>query len=132
MLPVRIFRPSIEGPVEQGHLAGLVEDACRSRVAKPDTIGLDLVKPNAIARNTVRLQCRLRRGNHILRVAEDFDRFVDAEYADNLGVDPRDRPEFAWPVGFMMRPADPGCPVRLPLRGHPEPFIVHAALFSLL
>ena len=42
------------------------------------------------------------------------------EDARDLGVDPRNRTEFAGPVRLVMRPGDPGRAVRLPLRRHTE------------
>ena len=120
VLPVGILRPAIERPVHQDHVAASRPDAGWGRVAKPDAIGLHLVEANAIARDVVRLECRARGVDHILGVAEDFDRLVVGEHPDDLGVDPRNRSELSGPVRLVMRPADPGCPVRLPLRRHPH------------
>ena len=40
------------------------------------------------------------------------------EMSYDLRVHPRDRLEFAWPVGLVVWPAEPGRRVRLPLGGH--------------
>ena len=54
-------------------------------------------------------------------VAQDLDRLVTGDDARDLGVDPRNRAELARPVGLVMRPADPGRAMRLPLGRHAQP-----------
>src|SRR5262245_48656367 len=64
-----------------------------------------------------RSACRF---THVLRVTKDLHRLVISQHACDFSVDPRDRPELARPVGLMVRPANPGGAVWLPLRGHPQ------------
>src|SRR5690348_15215529 len=49
---------------------------------------------------------------------QDFDTLVPREIADDFGIDPRDRIEFARPVGAVVGPSQPGGSVGLPLGGH--------------
>ena len=44
--------------------------------------------------------------------------FIPREVTDDLGKYPWDWLKFAWPVGAMMRPGQPGCGMRFPLGRH--------------
>ena len=51
-------------------------------------------------------------------VDQQLDPLAGGQLADDLAVDPGDRPEAARPVGRVVRPGEPGRLVRLPLGGH--------------
>jgi hypothetical protein len=46
--------------------------------------------------------------------------FHARQMTNDLAIQPRDRLEFSRPVGFLVRPGEPGGLVRLPLGRHPE------------
>src|SRR6202162_6189076 len=52
------------------------------------------------------------------------------EFSAHLAVAPRDRAEPSGPIGPVVRPADPGRLVRLPLRRQPPHFLAAASAFS--
>jgi hypothetical protein len=61
-----------------------------------------------------------RRVAYRLVMAEDLDALVLREHARDLGIDPWDRSELAWPIGLVVRPGDPGSAVPVPLGGGGE------------
>ena len=64
----------------------------------------------------VRGEMAPRRVAHGFIVAQDLDAFVSMEDAHDLRVHPGNRREFAWPIGFVVRPRNPRRLVCLPLR----------------
>jgi hypothetical protein len=60
------------------------------------------------------------RGKFRLRLAahEQADDLALRDLADHLAVNPANGVNFVRPVGFIVRPAEPGGGVRLPFGGH--------------
>jgi len=53
-------------------------------------------------------------------IDDDADPFAGRDLLHYFGIDPLNRRHLARPVGAIVRPADPGRVVRLPLGGHSE------------
>ena len=111
-----VLRPGVEAPVAPLEPA-VAQHARGRRVAQPNPVGQTVAQPVSGGVHAVRVEtvpCALSSG---LIVAKNFDALTAVQYADDLGVDPRNRVELAWPIGLMMRPGDPCGVVTLPLGG---------------
>src|SRR5206468_436801 len=117
LLPVAVLGPGVEAEAGDREL-GVLTHEDRPEVARPAAIGgeakeFDTLQVHAaLAQHFARLRFVRR------RLDEDPDRLARRELPDNLTVDPRDRAELAGPVTRVVRPADPGGRVWLPLGGH--------------
>ncbi len=101
-----------------------IDDAGRRAVAKPGAIGRHEVQADAIRTDRVALENRAGVFVDRFGVAEDFDRFEVGDHACDLTIDPRNRRQLAGPVGFEMRPRDPGRAVRFPFGRHPPAWVM--------
>ena len=117
---VVVLRPAVERPVEQHDAPGFVDTpvGAESR-SQTRSVGTTCRRTRSM-RTACACSAIAAAFSHVFGVAEDLDRLVRREHARDLGVHPRDGPELARPVGLVVRPADPGRPVRLPLGGHPH------------
>src|SRR5438045_4525912 len=79
------------------------------------------MKPNALIQSAGLVQNAARTLFLSGILYQDVHGFTAREIADDLGVDPGDWSEAAWPVRVVVRPREPGGFVRLPFRGHAEP-----------
>jgi hypothetical protein len=118
--PVGVLRPAVEPEAADGDSAAspVAPDEGRAGVARPSAIGRDAEELHA-----GEVDARAREHSPRLRLVgavldQDPRRLPRRDPADDLRIDPRDRAEAAGPVGRVVRPADPGRRVRLPLRGH--------------
>ena len=114
---VRILCPRIEPPIHQLDGAALTVHESRRRVAQPDAVRGHDMKPH-VARHAVRREMLLRRRTHGRIVTQNLDPLARREYARDVGVDPGNGSQLTRPVGFVVRPRNPGGLVRMPLGGH--------------
>jgi hypothetical protein len=112
---VVVLGPRVEAPVDQLRAAGGIVHHGGPRVAGPDAVGGDVVQAHALGRDAVHRELLDRVALHLIAVAEDLDLLGLREHARDLREDPRDGLELAGPVGLVVRPGEPGGPVRLPL-----------------
>ena len=120
--PVRVSRPRVEPEPGDAHFAlrAFPADEDRAEVARPPAIGRKTEEGHAgwIDPDAGEEPERLRLVR--LRRDDDPDDLAGGDHPRDLPVDPGDGRELSGPVGAVVRPADPGRLVRLPLRGHPE------------
>ena len=116
---VVVLGPAVERPVHQHHAARCVHHAGRGRVAQPDPVGRHHVQAHAVGVHAVGVQRVLRARAHRVVVAQHLHGLVRGDHAHDLRIDPRNGAQLAGPVGFVMRPAEPGGAVRRPLGRHP-------------
>ena len=120
-LVVVVLGPRVERPVDQHDVAFVVVHERRRGVAQPDAIVGHDVEPVAVEGRSRARELLARALAHFLVMAEDLHALVAMEHAHDLGVHPRNRLEFAGPVGLVVGPGDPGGGVRRPFRRHPKP-----------
>ena len=97
---------------------GSANDKSTAGIAGPDAVRAPAVESDVVVQGVGFGQdfSRLLFGRWISY--DQVDGFVLAEAADDFGVDPRNRFEFARPVAAVMGPGQPGRSVGLPLGGH--------------
>ena len=123
VLPVvRVLGPAVEAEARDRHLGlgVLAPHADGPEVARPAAVGRPAEELDAPGRGADPLEDPPRLRLVRLRGHEDADDLALRQLADDLAVDPRDGREAARPVGEVVRPAEPGGLVLLPLRGHAE------------
>ena len=120
---VGVLGPAVESPVDQTDLRQksrrfILDDERRASVAQPAPIGRRLEESNRLEVDADSI--KLVGHASFARSAADHDLnpFDPAQMADDLGVDPTDRRELAWPVVAIVRPGDPGRRMRLPFGRH--------------
>ena len=97
-------------------MPGSKKDA--SRVTKPDTVRRPAVKANVGGKCVRAFQDAASLSGRRCVVNDQLDALILREIPDDLGIDPRNRLKFSWPVSVIVRPRKPGRDVRLPLSGH--------------
>ena len=66
------------------------------------------------------------------QLADEVDRFCVVQMANNFGINPGDRREFARPIVLAMRPGDPSRRVRLPFRRPAKTELVRNAFHACI
>ena len=85
--------------MDQGQAVGVarLDDEGRPRVAGPDAVGLDAVEPDAVEVDPRAIELVGRVAMLLAAIHQDLDPLEPAQDADDLHVDPGDRPELARP-----------------------------------
>ena len=117
-LVIRILGPAIKKEIVVGDFAGFIPDADRTGVAHPAAIGGHAEKLQGIE-----ICSRVFQDGSDAGLGRTiFDKEIDAldlgQVPDNFGESPRNDRKFPGPIGYLMRPAEPGGFVRFPLGGH--------------
>ena len=97
--------------------AFLAADEDRSEVTRPTTVGGKAEKVHAGEIHTDLREYATGLSLLCCGVDQNADHFAPRERADDFAVHPRNRRELTRPIGDVVRPADPGRRVRLPLCG---------------
>ena len=119
-LPVRILGPAVKMPIGERDLARRLDDKDGTIISCPDAVGRDMIEIEPGDGRSGLAQHALDPLLGLGIIDEDADDFALSQLADNFGVHPGDRREFAGPIRGVMRPGDPSRPVRLPLGGHTD------------
>src|SRR5213594_1975937 len=121
-LPVGVFGPGIEAEPHDRDLRRGPDTSHEHgpEVARPPAVRRDPQELHASSVHAGPLQYAARLALVLSRLHEDPHRLAWGELAHDLPVHPLDRGELPRPVARVVRPADPGGRVRLPLGGHRE------------
>src|SRR5262249_11640332 len=90
----------------------------RAGVAHPGAVGRNVPECDALPVEFDLAQYLAGRLFAPRTIDKDPNFFALVELADDLGVNPRNRAELAWPVAALVRPGDTGRFVGLPFSGH--------------
>src|SRR3989441_3821025 len=113
-LPVLVLRPGVEMEARDGE-ALISAHENRSEVPRPAAVGRKGQKVRAGEVHSDLLQDSTGLGLLSPGVDQYADHFARRQLANYLAVHPGDRREFPGPIGDVVRPADPGRRMRLPL-----------------
>src|SRR6266581_1269928 len=120
LLVIRIFGPAVESEMVAGDFAGTVSNADGAGVAHPAAIGWHAEKIHGIEICSGLFQdgSNARFGGAVFD--QEINAFDRRQMADDFSKGPGNGRKFSRPVGYFMRPAEPGGFVRFPFGGHAE------------
>src|SRR6266568_4386864 len=120
LLVIRILGPAVESEMVAGDFAGTVSNADGAGVAHPAAIGWHAEKIHGIeiCSRLFQVGSNARFGGAVFD--QEINAFYRRQMADDFSKGPGNGRKFSRPVGYFMRPAEPGGFVRFPFGGHAE------------
>src|SRR6266550_3266434 len=115
---IAVLRPAVEAPADEPDVAVVAAHELRASVAHPRPVGRHTEELDPRATDAGAAQEVPGASLHAGVVDEDADALAGDEVTHDLGEDPRDGLELAWPIAPRVRPGEPRRGVRLPLGRH--------------
>ena len=122
--PIVILGPAIELPIGRGDDSAIIHDKNGPKITNPPAVGGrdEEIDGSQVYAAAVQDFSRTISSGGI--IDDDAHPLNAGEVTDNVGVDPRNRLEFAGPIGEFVRPGEPRRDLRLPFGRHSEALVM--------